>query len=73
MISAERPLQITWAAARVNAGFSQDDVAHKLHIGKQTLVNWENGKSEPKISQALELSSLYKMPLDYISCHRNQI
>ena len=44
--------RITLAAARVNAGYTQAEVAAILHIGKQTLCNWENGKTEPKTSQA---------------------
>lgn len=59
-------LRISLAAARVNAGLTQDDVAKVLKVGKQTIVNWEKGISEPKMSQARELSVLYKMPLDYI-------
>lgn len=59
-------IQITLAAARVNAGLTQEDVAKALNVGKQTIVNWEKGKSEPKMSQCRLLSELYKMPLDYI-------
>lgn len=59
-------LQISLAAARVNAGLTQEDVAKALNVGKQTVVNWEKGKTEPKMSQSRELSNLYKMPLDNI-------
>ncbi len=59
-------IRISPAAARVNAGLTQDDVAKALHVGKQTIVNWENGVSEPKISQGIQLSELYNMPLDCI-------
>lgn len=59
-------IRISLAAARVNAGFTQDEVAKKLKITKNTLVSWEKGCSEPKISQAKELSELYNMPLDCI-------
>ncbi len=58
--------QISLAAARVNAGLTQEDVARALKVGKQTVVNWEKGISEPKMSQSRQLSELYKMPLDYI-------
>lgn len=58
--------QISLAAARVNAGLTQEDVAKALKVGKQTIVSWEKGKPEPKMSQCRELSKLYKMPLDYI-------
>lgn len=59
-------IQISLAAARVNAGMTQEEVAKALSVGKQTIVNWEKGKSEPKMSQSRELSKLYKMPLDFI-------
>ena len=59
-------LRVSLAAARVNANLTQDDVARELHVGKQTIVNWEKGKTEPSISQGMALSALYKMPLDYI-------
>lgn len=61
-----KTMQISLAAARVNAGLTQDNVAKAMHISKQTLFNWEKGISEPKMSQSRELSALYKMPLDYI-------
>ena len=59
-------LQISLAAARVNAGLTQEDVAKEMRISKNTLVNWEKGMSEPTITQGRELSKLYKIPLDNI-------
>lgn len=59
--------KISLEAARVNAKLTQKEVAKKMHISCATLVAWENGTTEPKISQARELSELYSMPLDYIS------
>lgn len=61
-----KKLQISLAAARVNAGMTQDMVAKKMHVSKQTIVNWEKGTSEPSISQCRELSDIYDMPLEYI-------
>lgn len=58
--------KITLAAARVNAGLTQEQVAKALNVGKQTVVNWEKGKTEPKISQSRRLSELYNIPLDHI-------
>ena len=37
-------LQITFAAARVNAGMTQDDVEKRLQVSKQTIINWEKGR-----------------------------
>lgn len=59
-------IQISLAAARVNAGLTQEEVARKMKVSKNTLVNWEKGTSEPTVSQGLRLSELYKMPLDNI-------
>ena len=59
-------IQISLAAARVNAGFTQDYVAKYMKVSKNTIVNWEKGKSEPQISEAQKLSGLYDIPLDNI-------
>lgn len=58
--------KISLAAARVNAGLTQSEVAKVLKVGKQTVGSWEKGTSEPKMSQSRQLSELYKIPLDYI-------
>ena len=36
-------LQISLAAARVNANLTQEDVARAMHLSKNTIVNWEKG------------------------------
>lgn len=59
-------LMISLAAARVNAKLTQEEVAKKLKINKQTIVSWEKGESEPKVSQAMALSQLYGIPIDNI-------
>ena len=58
--------QISLAAARVNAGLTQEEVAKSMNISKNTLVNWEKGKAEPTINQGRRLSELYNMPLEHI-------
>lgn len=59
-------IRISLAAARVNANLTQEDVAKALHVAKNTIVAWEKGENEPKVTQAMALSKLYKMPLDNI-------
>lgn len=59
-------IQISLAAARVNAGMTQADVAEKMHVSKQTIVNWEKGKTVPGIPEMEMMSRLYKMPQNYI-------
>jgi DNA-binding XRE family transcriptional regulator len=43
--------KITLAAARVNAGMTQEDVAKKMQVSKFTVMNWENGKVQMKPAQ----------------------
>jgi len=59
-------LKITPAAARVNAGLTQRDVAEKMGVSTNTVINWENGKTVPSVSMAWRLSELYGIPLDNI-------
>lgn len=59
-------LQISLAAARVNAELTQEEVARNMKVSKNTVVSWEKGLSEPSITQGRKLSALYKIPLDNI-------
>lgn len=58
--------QITLRAARVNAGLKLADVAKQLDISEKTLGSWENGETEPRVTQFYLLCSLYKIPPDGI-------
>lgn len=58
--------QISLAAARVNAGKTQEDISNHMHVSKNTVVNWEKGKTAPTISQARRLAAYLNMPLDRI-------
>ncbi len=59
-------LSVTLASARVNANLTQKEVAKILKVSEATVNAWENGKTEPRISQARSLSELYKIPLNQI-------
>ncbi len=59
-------VQISLAAARVNAGLTQLDVAEKMHVSKQTIINWEKGKVLPKPAQLEMMCRLYNFPVDNI-------
>lgn len=45
--------------ARINMNLTQEDVAEKIMISRQTISNWENGKSLPDIMSIINLSELY--------------
>ena len=59
-------LQISLAAARVNAGMTQEEVAREMHVSKVTIINWEKGKVIPGIPEIQMLSRIYKIPQDNI-------
>lgn len=59
-------LQISLASARVNAELTQDEVATKMGVSRQTIVNWEKGRVIPGIPEMLMLSEIYKIPQDNI-------
>ncbi|MEI3175591.1 MAG: helix-turn-helix transcriptional regulator [Lachnospiraceae bacterium] len=59
-------LQISLAAARVNAGMTQEEVSKRMQVSKQTIINWEKGKNIPRIPEMEMLSRLYNIPLDNI-------
>ena len=50
--------------ARMKSGFTQENVAEKINVSRQTISNWENEKSYPDIISVIELSSLYSISLD---------
>jgi len=57
-------LKITLKAARVNIGLNQDEAAKRLGISKDTLRNWETGKTVPSISMIPNIEQLYGLSYD---------
>jgi len=50
--------------ARVDAGLSQEAAAEKVGVSRQTMSNWETGKSYPDIAGVIALSDAYGVSLD---------
>lgn len=50
--------------ARLQANLTQEVVAEKIHVSRQTISNWENGRSYPDIISVIELSNVYNISLD---------
>lgn len=51
---------------RKELGLTQQDVADKLNVTRQTISNWEVGKSYPDIPTLIEISNFYNLSLDYL-------
>lgn len=58
--------KVSLKAARVNANMLQSDVAEKLGVSKESVANWENGKTAPRSTMLVRLCDLYKIPIDAI-------
>ncbi|MEZ3431490.1 MAG: helix-turn-helix transcriptional regulator [Lachnospiraceae bacterium] len=50
--------------ARKKSGFSQEAVAEKLGVSRQTISKWEPDETVPDIYQSKKMAKLYRMTLD---------
>ena len=50
--------------ARIKKEYTQEQAAEQLLVSRQTISNWENGKSLPDIISILRMSDLYGLSLD---------
>ncbi|MCW1008036.1 helix-turn-helix transcriptional regulator [Streptococcus anginosus] len=50
--------------ARQMRGLTQENVAEKLNVSRQTISNWETEKFYPDMLYVLQLSDLYQVSLD---------
>lgn len=62
-MSAER---LTLAALRVNAGYTQANLAKLLGVTQGAVSSWEKGAVSPRIKTAKKLADLYGTTLDGI-------
>lgn len=49
---------------RTEKKLSQDELAEKIYVSRQTISNWENDKNYPDIKSLLLLSALFDISLD---------
>ena len=50
--------------ARKRRGLSQEDVAQRLGVSRQTVSKWETGETVPDIRQSKKMAVLYNISLD---------
>ena len=51
-------------SARTDASLSQEELAKRIGVSRQTISNWENCRSYPDIGSLIKLSDLYGISLD---------
>jgi len=49
---------------RIAQGLSQEELAARVYVTRQTLSNWETGKTYPDINSLLRLADLFHVSLD---------
>lgn len=45
--------------ARIESGYTQEQVAEQLDVSRQTISSWENGRTFPDIVSVVSLSDIY--------------
>lgn len=58
--------KVTLPVARKIAGLTQVDLAKAVNVSESTVINWEKGRSEPTVTQALQIAEVVNRPLDSI-------
>lgn len=51
---------------RQELGLSQDELAEKIYVSRQTISNWENDKNYPDVKSLLLLANLFGISLDIL-------
>lgn len=51
---------------RHNAGWSQDELAEKLNVSRQSISKWESGKALPDSDKLVALSELFNVTTDFL-------
>ena len=53
-------------ALRKKAGWSQEELAERLNVSRQSVSKWEGAQSMPDIDKIVQLSSLFGVTTDYL-------
>ena len=54
---------------RKNKGLSQEELAEKVGVARQTISKWELGETSPDLKQSKELSKIFNVSLDELACN----
>ena len=49
---------------RTKAGWSQEFVARQMEVSRQTVTNWEDGKSVPMADKAVKLARMFGVTVE---------
>lgn len=52
--------------------YSQEEVAEKIQVSRQSVAKWESGESAPDINNCVKLAKLYNVSLDDLVNHKDE-
>ena len=61
MILADKIIEL-----RKKNGWSQEDLAEKLEVSRQSISKWESAQSIPDMNKILKLSEVFSVSTDYL-------
>ena len=61
MILADKIIQL-----RKKNGWSQEELAEKLNVTRQSVSKWESAQSIPDLQKILQLSQIFEVSTDYL-------
>lgn len=62
-------ISINLKTLRKNHRYTQEEVAEKIKVSRQSIAKWESGESTPDINSCIALANLYKVTLDDLVTH----
>lgn len=51
---------------RKERGWSQDQLAEKINVSRQSISKWESAQALPEIEKVVELSRIFQVTTDYL-------
>ena len=61
MILGEKIMEL-----RKRNGWSQEELAGKLNVSRQSVSKWESSMSVPELDKVLQLSEIFEVSTDYL-------
>lgn len=59
--------KISLKSARIEAGLTQEEAAKLIDVSRDTISNWETGKSSPSTKRFKLIEAAYGRPYDSIN------
>ena len=53
-------------ALRLRSGFTQEDLATKVNVSRQTIIALEKGNYTPSVLLAIKIAGIFKMPVEKV-------